>query len=205
MICAIVLAAGRSERMGTQKLLLPLEGKAVIAHIVDELSCSQVDQIHIVIGRDGNRLRETLADKPVRFIKNPDPTSDMLGSVRSGLAAVSSDCAAALVVLGDQPGITHELVNELIAAYREGEHKIIVPTCNGHRGHPVLFGSQYFDEVLTNHTTTGLRGFLDAHGKEVLRVTVSDLTAMEDMDTPGDYQRQEKLFADRYADTVWLP
>lgn len=205
MICAIVLAAGRSQRMGTQKLLLPLGGKPVIARVVDELSASQVEEILVVVGSDGERMVETLIGKAVEFVENADPASDMLGSVRCGLRALSADCAAVLVVLGDQPGITRVLVDELIQCFRFDKSKIIVPTCSGHRGHPVLIGSHYFDEVLMRHTNAGLRGFLDTHANEVTNVAVSDITAMEDMDTPADYQRQERLFANRYTDTVSPP
>ena len=197
MICAVVLAAGRSERMGTQKLLLPLCGKPVIARVVDELSRSQVDEILVVIGTDGERLRETLGGKRVRFVENPDPDSDMLGSVRCGLRALPRNCKAAIVALGDQPGITQALVDELTRCFHHGDSKIVVPGCNGHRGHPVLFSAQYFDEVMSSHTATGLRGFLNAHSNKVFSVAVSDATTMEDLDTPADYHRQEKLFANR--------
>jgi molybdenum cofactor cytidylyltransferase len=195
MICAIVLAAGRSERMGTQKLLLPLGGKPVIARVVDELSCSPVDEIFVVVGSEGERLRETLIGKRVRFVENPDTAGDMLGSVRCGLRALPKDCKAALVALGDQPGITTALVDELSRCFHQGEANIVVPTCNGHRGHPVLISSQYFDEVMASHTTTGLRGFLNAHSKETLSVAASEVAAMDDMDTPADYDRQKKWFA----------
>ena len=91
---------------------------------------------------------------------------------------------------------------QLIHCFHHNQSKIIVPTCNGHRGHPVMIGSQYFGEVLLSHTRAGLRGFLDTHQKEIAEVAVSDSAAMEDMDTPADYRRKKKLFANRYADTV---
>jgi len=205
MICAVVLAAGRSERMGTQKLLLPLGGKPVIARIVDELSRSRVEEILVVTGHDRDRLHKALAGWRVQFVANPDPDSDMLHSVRCGLRALPRHCEAVFVVLGDQPGITRKLLDELIRCFRQNNSKIIVPTRDGHRGHPVLFSSQHFKELLDGYEHNGLRGFLNAHSKGVLRVPISDLNALDDMDTPADYQRQEKLFADRYADTVSPP
>ncbi|HEX5223331.1 MAG TPA: nucleotidyltransferase family protein [Verrucomicrobiae bacterium] len=205
MIGAVVLAAGRSERMGTQKLLLPLGGKPIITRVVDELSASQVDEIIVVVGRDGERLREKLAGKRVRVVENVATDSDMLRSLRCALQALPRTCEAAVVALGDQPGITHALVDELIRCFHRGESKIVLPSCQGHRGHPVLLGAHYFDEIISNHTATGLRGFLDAHSKEVLRVAVSEVTAMEDVDTPADYQRQKRLFEPGYAETVSLP
>ena len=204
MICAIVLAAGRSERMGAQKLLLPLGGKPLIRRVVDELSASQVGKILVVVGSDGARMRQSLTGQAVQFVQNSSAGSTMLDSVRCGLRALPPDCEAVLVALGDQPGITRLLVDALIGSFLS-ESDIIVPTCQGHRGHPVLFSSRHFSEVLTCHSATGLRGFLNAHSKEVTNVAVSDPTAMEDMDTLADYQRQEKLFAKRYAETVSPP
>ena len=202
MICAVVLAAGRSERMGTQKLLLPLGGKAVIARVVDELSASQVEKTFVVVGCDGERIRQTLTGKTVQFVENPDVASDMLGSVRCGLRVLPAGCQATLVALGDQPGITGGLINNLIHYFHHRDSRIVVPACNGHRGHPVLIGTEYFEEVLTSHTNAGLRGFLDAHPREVINVPLSDATATEDMDTPADYHRQKQLFENGYTDTV---
>lgn len=202
MICALVLAAGRSERMGTQKLLLPLAGKPVVAHIVDELSHSRVERIVVVTGQDGERLQTALAGRKVQFVENPDPASDMFGSVRRGLRGLSPNCEAALVVLGDQPGITHHLVNELVTCWQSNKGKIVLPICHGHHGHPVLISSQYFEELLSD-SCTDLRAFRNAHPNEVYHVSVSSI--LEDMDTPADYHRQEKLFSNGYAETVSPP
>jgi|WetSurMetagenome_2_1015567.scaffolds.fasta_scaffold323028_2 molybdenum cofactor cytidylyltransferase len=197
MICGIVLAAGRSERMGTQKLLLPLGGKPVIARVVDELLGSSVARVLVIIGREGGRLREVLGGRAVQFVENADPASDMFGSVRCGLHRLPAECEAVLVVLGDQPGISCALVDEMIRHFRRGKSRIIVPACGGHRGHPVLFGAGFRAELLSDCADNGLRGFLDAHAGEVFGVSVSDATALEDMDTPADYQRQERAFANR--------
>jgi len=195
MICAVVLAAGRSERMGAQKLLLPLDDKPVIAQVVDELLLSPVEQVLVVTGRDGERIRKALGSRPVQFAENPDPGSDMLGSARCGLRALPSGCEAVLVVLGDQPGITCELVSDLIRSFLERKTKIIVPMCNGHRGHPVLFSTQYCDELLDCRVEDGLRGFLDAHPGEIFLQPVANAAALEDMDTPADYERQQRQWA----------
>jgi molybdenum cofactor cytidylyltransferase len=202
MICAVVLAAGRSERMGSQKLLLPLSDKPVIAHVVGALSRSQAEQVIVVIGRDGERLRAAVADHTVQFAENPNPASDMLGSVRCGLRALPAKCEAAFVVLGDQPGIKHSLVDELIHCWQRNRGKIILPFCDGHRGHPVLISSQLF-EPLNHSSSDSLRGFLESHVSETYNLRVS--TTLEDMDTPADYERLRKLFSHRYADTVSPP
>ncbi|TAK92798.1 MAG: nucleotidyltransferase family protein [Verrucomicrobia bacterium] len=189
MICAVVLAAGRSERMGTQKLLLPLGGKPVIARIVDELRQSSHDRIVVVVGRDGEKVRHALAGRDVTFATNPDFNGDMLSSIRCGLRATLPDCEAALIVLGDQPNLTAQLVEKLTRAFADMPGKIIVPANGGHRGHPLLIPTRLAAELLTGYEKTGLRGLLDAHAAEVCRIEVADSALLEDMDTPEDYQR----------------
>ena len=84
MIGAIALAAGRSRRMGTQKLLLPLRGKPIIASVVDELLKSTLEEICVVVGRDAWQVESALDGRNVHLVSNPDPAGDMLSSVRCG-------------------------------------------------------------------------------------------------------------------------
>lgn len=190
MICAIILAAGRSQRMGAQKLLLPLAGKPVITRIVDELLASPVHKLFVVVGRDGKAVQDALQGRSVGFLNNPDPAGDMLGSIRCGLRAIPTGCSAVLVVLGDQPNVTSRLVATLIAGFTESRQGIVVPTHQGHREHPVLFAARFRDELLSRHDGVGLRGLLDAHPDEVVSLEVADSTLFKDMDTPEDYQRE---------------
>ncbi len=190
MICTIVLAAGRSRRMGRQKLLLPLGGKPVITRIVDELQQSPVDQIFVVTGRDSEGIEQALAGREVSFVRNPEDDGDMLGSLRCGLRALPTACVGVLVVLGDQPGLSAELVAGLIESFDAAAGGIVVPVHNVHRGHPVLIAARFREELLTRYDGLGLRGLLAAHPGEVFGVAVFDRTVLEDMDTPEDYGRQ---------------
>lgn len=242
MICAVVLAAGRSERMGTQKLLLPLRGQPVIAGIVDELLRSPLHRIIVVVGRDAEQIKLALSAPAERgvhaasghdtesaaklstavpgvatvkraearapdaihsqsfdavtFVRNPDPGGDMLSSVRCGLRALPTLCAAVMVVLGDQPGVTSQLVGSLIRAFqtqllgnKTPNKSIILPIHAGRRGHPLLFDARFRDEILTSYDGVGLHGLLVAHPEAVVELEVSTAAELEDMDTPEDYQR----------------
>jgi molybdenum cofactor cytidylyltransferase len=189
MIAAIVLAAGRSVRMGTQKLLLPIGDRPVITRIVDELLASPVDQIIVVVGAEAERIREALGNRAVTVVRNPEATGDMLSSVRCGLRAVPESGEAILVALGDQPGLTRGLVAELLRAFRSTGRRIVVPVCAGRRGHPLLFAVSLKDEVLVKYDGVGLQGLLETHAAEVLECPVVSPAMLEDMDSPEDYER----------------
>ena len=189
MICAIVLAAGRSVRMGTQKLLLPLAGKPLIARVVDEVLRSPVDEILVVTGVDGARISQALAGRRVRFVANPAPEGDMLSSVRCGLRVLPGPCRAVLVALGDQPWLTAELVAKLVEEFREDGRSIVVPIHGKRRGHPLLFSARFCEEVLYSFDGVGLRGVLEAHPVEISEVAVEAAHELDDVDTPADYHR----------------
>ncbi len=190
MICAVVLAAGLSRRMGVQKLLLPFGGKTVIAHIVDQILASDVEEVCVVVGHEGERVRRELPDRPVSVVTNPDYKSGMLSSARCGLAALGQECQAVLVALGDQPSITSRLIDRMVRSFEATEKQILVPFCNGRRGHPVLFSQVYRDEILTHYDDVGLRGLLHAHPDDVFELSVSTSSVLSDMDCPEDYRRE---------------
>jgi molybdenum cofactor cytidylyltransferase len=195
LLSAIILAAGQSKRMGRQKLLLPVGGKAMIAHIVDEIlagGAASIDQIIVVVSEksaDREPIVQSLAGRPVQFVDNPDPESEMLSSIRCGLRALPANCDGALVALGDQPTIDSELISQLTeTCAAQSNAKIIAPTFNGKRGHPLIVPSRFFTEILNNDLGDGLRGFLDAHIDDTLRMPHSNPDVVQDIDHPADYE-----------------
>ena len=189
MIGCILLAAGRSQRMGSQKLLLPVAGVPMIARIANELCASTVEPIVVVVGAESERIRQALDTRSVRVVENSAPESGMLSSVRCGLRALPDNCEGVLVALGDQPGLTRKLVAELIANFRRTGRRIVVPTFAGRRGHPLLFGASLIPEVLNGFDDVGLRGLLLAHPEEITEVEVAAAHELADLDTPEDYER----------------
>ena len=194
MVCAIVLAAGRSRRMGAQKLLLPLGGRPVIARVVDEVIASPVRDTFVVVGSDEASIRDALAGRPVHFVTNPETGGEMLSSVRWGLAAMPDDCVGAAIALGDQPDVTREVIATLVEAFEATGRGIVVPTHAGRRGHPIVVSLRYRDEILTQYGDVGLRGLLHAHAEDVLEVEVHSPDILEDLDEPGDYERAQARF-----------
>ena len=194
MICAMVLAAGLSRRMGVQKLLLPFGGKTVITHIVDQLLVSNAGEIHVVVGHRAESIREELSSRNVSIVSNPDYKSGMLSSVRCGLKSLPEKCRAVMVVLGDQPTITAELIDQMVQSFEAIEKTILVPLYNDKRGHPIIFSKHYCDEILTQFDDVGLRGLLHAHPGEVSELKVSTSAVLCDMDCPEDYRKALTLF-----------
>lgn len=200
MTCAILLAAGRSQRMGCQKLLLPFAGKTVVGHIAAELLDSPVDQTIVVVGGDAITIKDALrratddaGGEPscrLSMASNPDSSGDMLSSVRCGIRALPDACRTVMVALGDQPSITSRLVAHLLGAFTRGAGGILVPVYDGRMGHPILFSARYCREILTSYDDVGLRGLLKAHPGDVVEFPVSDAAVLCDMDYPEDYRRE---------------
>jgi len=193
MICAIVLAAGCSRRMGVQKLLLPFGDKTVITHIVNQLLLSNVDEVHVVVGHQAKRISRELSPLPVSIVYNSNYKSGMLSSVRCGLRNLPQQCKAVLVTLGDQPSITSKLIDQMLQAFVTTEKSILVPLYNNKRGHPMLFSESYRNEILTQYDNVGLRGLLLSHYDDVFELPVSTSAVLSDMDCPEDYRREIEL------------
>lgn len=193
MICAVVLAAGRSRRMGTQKLLLDYGPKPLITHVVDQLLASNIDRVFVVGGHDPDRIARAVLGRDVSFLVNADYDTGMLSSMRCGVQALPDVCRAVLVTLGDQPAITPDIVNRLISAFHQTKKGIIVPLHNGRRGHPTLIATRYRHAILTQYDDVGLRGLLGEYSHDVFELSVAELDIAADIDTPEDYARQLRL------------
>ena len=206
MIIAIVPAAGQSGRMGVQKQLLPFGGTTVIGHIVGELQRSRVDEVCVVVGHEADRIRQALNGRSVHIVANADyERTDMLASIRCGLAAMPAAWCAVLVALGDQPAIAAELIDAMIDCFSSDGQGIVVPVHAGRRGHPLLLAGRYRDEILTGYDHIGLRGLLAAHADDVHELSVSDSAVLSDMDYPEDYQRELARFSSRVGPVKRVP
>jgi molybdenum cofactor cytidylyltransferase len=194
MICAIVLAAGESRRMGSHKLLLPFGRTTVIGHIIEQLVHSALDAVYVVVGHEGNRITEELSGRSVTVVANPDYKLGMLSSVRRGLRALPQPCEKVLVALGDQPAITSELVDHMVESLSTTDKGILVPLYRGKRGHPILFSIHYRNEIMTSFDDVGLRGLLQSHPNGILELSVTTPAVLSDIDSPEDYRRELASF-----------
>ena len=187
-IAALVLAAGQSRRMGAQnKLLADIDGKPMIAHIVDTVLRSKAHPVLIVTGHQAAAVEQALDGRDVRFIANPDYADGLSTSLKAGLAALSSNSVdGALMCLGDMPDVSADDLNRLIAAFDPAEDRAIcVPTVDGKRGNPVLWSAEFFDDMMALKGDTGAKHLIGEHEAVLCEVPLDGPGALSDIDTPA--------------------
>jgi molybdenum cofactor cytidylyltransferase len=185
-VTAIVLAAGRSTRMGAgNKLLADLGGKAIVRRVVEEALASLARPVLVVTGHRAAEVRATLVGLDVTFIDNPDYAAGLSSSLKAGIRAVPAESDGALVLLGDMPLIRRADLDWLIAAFasREGP-SIMVPTRAGKRGNPVLWPRACFGEMLHLEGDAGAKRLLTTHADSVCEVDLGTDAIFADVDTP---------------------
>jgi CTP:molybdopterin cytidylyltransferase MocA len=187
-IAAILLAAGRSRRMGAFKPLLPFGDRAVIECCIDNLHAAGIDEIVVVVGHRSEDVREHLKHSQVNFAVNLDPDSEMSASIALGVEQVSINAKALVVALVDHPAVPSEVIRILIDEWKRGA-SLVQPEHAGRGGHPVLIDMAYRDELLALDPAQGLRALFAAHREKVRRVPVESPYVARDMDTWEDYRR----------------
>ncbi len=193
-IAALLLAAGRSQRMGAQnKLLIRLAGETMIARAAKQIKAAGIAPIVAVTGHEADAVRAALAGSGVSFAHNPDYAQGLSGSLRAGLKALPDDVDGVLICLGDMPDIKAAHLQKLVAAFDPVEGRAIcVPTFHGKRGNPVLFGAQFFTEMVALAGDSGAKHLIGEYADQVCEVPMQDAAVLLDLDTPeamADYQR----------------
>jgi molybdenum cofactor cytidylyltransferase len=185
-IACIVLAAGRSTRMGAaNKLLTDVGGKAMVRWVAEAALASGARPVLVVTGHQGADVRAALAGLEVAFVENSDYAAGLSTSLKAGIRAVPASTDGALVMLGDMPLIRGAHLDRLIAAF--AEHKgsgIIVSAHAGKRGNPVLWPRACFGEMLLLDGDAGARQLMAAHAAEIREVDLGTDAIFADVDTP---------------------
>jgi len=184
-IAAVVLAAGRASRMGSNKLIAELDGEPIVRRTVRAVLGSRARPVVVVTGHEADAVRAALAGLDVRLVHNPDFADGMSTSLRVGVAAAGA-VAAALICLGDMPRLEARHLDAVIDAYRTGDpDEIIVPTCDRKRGNPVLWPHSYFAEIAELSGDVGARALIDRHADQVRLLAIDDPAILVDVDTPA--------------------
>jgi molybdenum cofactor cytidylyltransferase len=184
-IGAIVLAAGLSSRMGRNKLLAEIEGKPILRRVAEAACQSTADPVIVVSGNEASEVQKTLLGLRATTIVNADFRDGLSTSIKRGIAALPEDCDGVLVVLGDMPAVTPALIDKIIAAFDPAEDRAIcVAVHNGKRGNPVLWGRQFFADILQLEGDVGAKHLIAAHDDLVCEVEAGDDAPLVDIDTP---------------------
>jgi molybdenum cofactor cytidylyltransferase len=185
-VAAIVLAAGRSTRMGgPNKLLAELDGKKLVRIATEQALASKASEVIVVTGHQADLVEQALAGLKVKFVRNPDFAGGLASSVKSGIAAVSEHADGAVICLGDMPLIDTQLIDRLIDTFAPDRgHLIAVPVSEGRRGNPVLWSRRFFKELMTLDGDVGARHLIAKHTEAVAEVPVDGDSAFLDIDTP---------------------
>lgn len=183
-VAAIVLAAGQSSRMGSNKLLADVQGQAMIRRTVAAMR-QAADLTVVVTGRDAGDIAAALDGLPVALVHNARFAEGLSTSLRAGIDALPPDTDVAVIALGDMPLVGPEAVRRLIAAYGPAEHRsICVPVFGGARGNPVLWGRQHFEALKGMTGDRGARVLFDQLNDEIVEVEMPDEAVLLDADTP---------------------
>jgi molybdenum cofactor cytidylyltransferase len=185
-IAAVILAAGRSTRMGgPNKLLAELGGKPLVRTVTEQVLASKASSVTVVTGHQAAEVEKALAGLKVKFVRNPDFAAGLASSVKAGIAAVPDNADGALVCLGDMPLIDARLIDRLIEAFASDRgHLIAVPVSDSRRGNPVLWSRRFFDELMTLDGDIGARNLIAKHAEAVAEVQAEGHGAFLDIDTP---------------------
>ncbi len=186
---AIILAAGESTRMGSPKALLQIQGKTFLEHLVATLRNAGLHEISVVLGHDPDKIIAQLPKLDVRFIINENYQKGQLSSIQAAIKSVPQDCDAIMICPIDRPLIPPELIKKLIEAYSKSKPPIVIPIFDAKRGHPIIFSSSLFPEVLRAPYDIGARAVVWAHHNEVVEVQTDEEGILLNIDTPELYEK----------------
>lgn len=185
-IAALVLAAGRSTRMGANnKLIEPVAGKPMVRHVVETALGANLASVRVVTGNKPAEVQHALDGLDVTYTHNPNFADGLSTSLAAGTGALEADIDGVVVLLGDMPLITADLIGQLVAAFNPAENRAIcVPVHHGKRGNPILWAARFFADMANVQGDTGARHLIGENAEWIAEVDAGDAAIFRDIDTP---------------------
>ena len=188
-ISGLILGAGASQRFGEPKQLLPFADTTLLGWVVRQTqSADTLDEVVVVLGRSADEIRKRVDFGDAKVVENPVFTEGCASSYRAGITALDSQSDAIMIILGDQPGITHEIINTVADHWRRSDAPIALCSYQGRKGHPMIFARALFDQLETLHGDKAAWKLVDKHANSLLEVTLA-LPFPEDINTREDFER----------------
>ena len=189
-VAGLILAAGKSQRMGRSKLMLDFQGKTFLEHLYEEARDSALSTVKIVLGPNADQIQLRFPDLAGKWIVNPHYEKGQLSSIQCGLTSLMQDpLEGVMLLLIDHPLVNRQLINQLIDSFCESHSPIVLPSYGHRRGHPVIFSQALFDELFSAPLDEGASAVVRRHEKEIFHVAVGNPGVLVDIDTPEDYER----------------
>ncbi|WP_304942149.1 molybdenum cofactor cytidylyltransferase [Vallitalea guaymasensis] len=184
MVTAIILAAGFSRRFGREKLLMKLDGKPMITHVIETIIKSDFKEIILVYQNE--EIKKIAENYNVKYVYNQSAITGMSSSIKCAIME-ASETDAYMFINGDQPFVDSQVIEELITTFNNRKESIIVPRYDGERGNPVIFGSNWKDDFLRITGDIGGRNIIKDNKDEVYYLDISESKWGLDIDTKEDY------------------
>lgn len=188
-ISGLVLGAGASQRFGPPKQLLPYRGTTMLGWVVDQARrAASLDEVVVVLGRAADQLRDQVDFGTARVVENPVFGEGCSSSYRAGIGALNPESAAIMIILGDLPGVTPEIINRLADEWRQQQAPIALCSYQGRKGHPMIFAHSIFPQLIDLHGDKAAWKLVDANAALVQEVQF-DVPYPDDINTPEDFER----------------
>ena len=195
-ISGLILGAGASTRLGPPKQLLPYRGTTMLGWVVDQAQlATSLDEIVVVLGRAADEIRERILFGAVRVVENPVFAEGCSSSYRAGIGALDQRSEAIMIILGDQPGITPEIVKTLAEQWRGEEAPIALCSYRGRKGHPMIFAQSMFEQLKGLHGDKAAWKLVDANSNVVQEIHF-DLPFPDNINTAEDFERLASVKTD---------
>lgn len=190
---AVLVAAGRSSRVGTMKQLLDWHGRSILRHLSSVLLDADLDPVVVVLGHEAERLREEIDDLPLRVVVNEDYDRGMFSSVQCGFRALMEEVDACVVALVDQPRIDPDLLRRLVREHMHEGAQVTIPVYAGQTGHPIVVGRNVATASTRTEGNATLRDVLSAFSDLTHHARADGDCILTDIDTLEEYERQLSL------------